>query len=478
MKFDADSVVLGYGSPRCAADSEFLRVRVWRDGRLHVTRDAFATLPLFYGHVGDCLVLSDDYGAAAATLPRLTLDCASLRDILVPNPHARPLLWRELGVLEAHQELTSDAGGSPRVRQLRRRRWVCSRDAPPSDPRRFKAVLDTHLDAFIERRLPESSFAFELSGGIDSATLPLYFARARPGTRPPLCASLIYPGEFGDAQRLKLDLILRRTRGQVLRTPVGSSSDYPLLRALTTQPRRPLYPFTDLYSSLMATMVAKLVEHGVTVAVTGIGGDELFENTVSSQQQLQFGPEEAARRRGLQYPPYLTRRFLDEYMDVPDDSRDVLAPLSVSMRGIPLSVNSIYIERGVWPMTPFADEDLYTYCQGLPVYFRSNKNILRVYHEAHDLPEAIHRPARNEDFGDFFARSLTSGGYDDILHELTWGAVTQELGYVDVARLVETYEVCKDSPHDPLSRERLLFILAWMIAEVNLRATATRVGGA
>jgi hypothetical protein len=473
----ADSVVFGYGSPLCTPGSDFLRVRVRRDGRLHVTRDAYAVLPLFYGQAGECFVLSDDYGTTAAVLSRPKLDLESLRDVLVPNPDAQPLLWNGLGVLEAHQELTREVGGAARIRQLRRRRWICSSDAPSSDPRQFMTVLETHLDSFIESRLGESSFAFELSGGVDSATLPLYFARTRPGLESPLCASLIYPGEFGDAQRIKLGLILRQSRGCLLETLVGSLSDYPLLRELTTKPYRPFYPFTDLYSGPIATMAADLQQRGVTVAVTGIGGDDLFENTVSARQQLKFGPEEAARRRGLQYPPYFTRRFLHEYMDVPNVPRDVLPPLSVSLRGGPHSASSLYIARGVWPVTPFADESLYAYCQGLPAYFRSNKKILRLYHEAYDVPEAVHSPARNEHLGEFFVRSLTSGRYDDVLYELARHAITQEIEYVDVGRLTETYEFCKNSPDHPLSREWLLYILAWMIAEVNLRATPSAPEG-
>jgi asparagine synthetase B (glutamine-hydrolysing) len=458
--------VLGYGSNK-EPGQEYLEIRIFDHSNVTIDRDAAATMPLFYTTQHGSLVISNDYQAVVDAAPLLTPSLADIRALLVPNPHARPTLWRETGVLEADQVLTWK-GGQADIKVVRERAWDCSRQAPASDPSRFFDIINDHLDSFIEGRLAGRRFCYEISGGIDSATLPLHHARRLPAGPPLSGAAIVYPGEFGRAQLDKLDLFASPLF-HLTKTHVESTQDYPMLQALQGSARRPFYPFLEMYHVLVGRMVSLAAGSGVDTIVTGIGGDELFENTISRVQQLQLGASERERRRQAQYPPYLTEVFYGEHFDVADDTEQALPTLSVSTRGGPLSASNIYIDQGVWPVSPFLDKEIYQFCQGLPVHFRANKNILRAYHEAHGIPAKIHRPARNEHFGEFFAQALSSGSYDAVLDALVRNSLTAEMGYVDLRKLLETYQRCKERSDSLLIREWLVYLLAWMSLETNLQ---------
>jgi asparagine synthase (glutamine-hydrolysing) len=176
----------------------------------------------------------------------------------------------------------------------------------------------------------------------------------------------------------------------------------------------------------------------------------------------------------MQCPPFITEKARDEHLEnISSKSPYALPLLAVSLHGAQIARNTIYIRHGIWPVSPYADAELYKYCQGLPAHSRANKNILRAYHAAYGFPEVIYHPKQNEHFGEFFDKSFSSGKYDGIINQMAADSLTAKLGYVDPGALLEAYHSCKQQ----LSQENdrwSFHIYAWLNAEINLHLGLAR----
>jgi hypothetical protein len=141
--------------------------------------------------------------------------------------------------------------------------------------------------------------------------------------------------------------------------------------------------------------------------------------------------------------------------------------LSVSLYGAGLARNNIYIEQGIWPVLPYADVQLYEYCQGLPASVRANKRILRAFCATYDLPQIIYSPKQNEHFGTFFEEALLSGNYGEFAAQLATSSVAAGYGFVDTDAVLKMLQG-KGGLMDA-NKQWLLHILEWMSAEANLQ---------
>jgi len=457
--------VCGYGQYDPSPNDEFLQIIINPQGHVRIQRDAFATLPLFYACTPDELIISNDYGYVFSALPSKTLNLRGVLSSLLPNTADRDSLWSEISVLGERQVLEWFEGKMV-VHQPKARGWSSSPQAEESDPADFKRILDGHFSSILENVVTRNSLGFEASGGLDSATLPLYCAPFLKYSDVPIF-SIVYPGDFGTSQLEKLESLASTTGLELHTVFADPATMYPLARMI--QGRAP-YVHTsteEIYTEPIARMVQEMAARHISVVGTGLGGDDIFENRLSSEQQLAYGHVERRRRRMLHYPEFYTAAFRAAYIESTLEVPSYPLPLlPVSLSGQPNTHNNIYIERGIWPVSAYADPELYRFCQGLPAHFRANKNILRAYHSAYGFPEAIYNPRQNEHFGPFFIESLSSGRYDDIIYSLASNALTAELGYVDLDMMLVTYEQCKANLADKM---QLYYVFLWIGTEINLQ---------
>jgi hypothetical protein len=455
------AVIAGYGPVSPAPNDEFLQIIIDSDGGVALKRDAYATMPLFYSNSSEHFILSNDYSYVFDHLKSVTLDQRGLMDSLMPNPDSRSTLWQEIKIAGERLELERNSTGL-QTRLPKEREWTFSKQADQSDPKHFSRRLSDHLENFGDLFAKNEGFAYEASGGLDSSSLPLYYSQARPGYQRGPLNSMLLPGNFGVSQFAKLEALSKTTGSRNDYIQVDQETDFPLARFLKGDQTGGYYCFDEIYSEALKKLVVHMAGQGTRVVATGIGGDELFENTLSAEQQLHYGLIELTRRKGASYPPFLTNRFRQEYIaSTPDLPPYPMPLLGSSLHGAQTARNNIYINNDIWPVSPFADVDLYRYCQGLPAQFRANKNILRAFHAAHKFPEVIYNPRQNEHFGDFFDESLASGKYDELVSEIAYNSVTVRLGLVDIDELIRIY--------NNRETEWLFHVYVWLNAEINLR---------
>ncbi|PID32362.1 hypothetical protein CR970_00700 [Candidatus Saccharibacteria bacterium] len=458
----ADSEVrFGYGAYGAAESAEYLHCAVDIRGNLRIERDAFAVLPVFYVATPEGLLVANSYQAVVSRMPRTELSYAGVVESMAVEAYiARPVVdgvsW--LG----EREQLRYRGGELAITRAPDRPWLASDDLPPSNPKEFLKKYDAYLDYFIESRLSGQAYACEVSGGLDSATLPQYLS-LRHGQRS-LLSSLVLPGEDGEMQSRKLRAVMDLAGSGILLHDADLAA-FPLARMLG-QPS-PTY-FETMYMEVFAPLYDKLQQRGVKVLAQGDGADELLGHLTGADKYVYWGEDARGRRQKQQLPLYATDRFRELY---------VASTPSEPIHGKPwrpfstvygsFSKNEL-IKRDIWPVSPFADYGLYDYVQGLPIQYRANKNILRMYHHSYGFAPEIYDTQRNEDFDPFAALAFRSPGFRQLLERYLDGAITVQLGYVDPAGLWALYDKVQHADTESAGAAGFQLYL-WLLAEINAR---------
>lgn len=464
-KIDDTRIVCGYGPVNPDDNDEFLQILITSNGSVTVRRDAYATLPLWLGESEGVVSLCNEHAVVSGDLPSLRLNRQGVLDTLVPHFAQTSTVWSEMQLLGERQILEIHPRDTV-IHHPKPREWRFSAEAPVSEFRDFSRYFSYHLDRFTESRLKGQQFAYEVSGGLDSSLLPLYHVRKGDDLGRGM-ASLIFPGEFEITQRSKLDTIARLTGLPRYGIPLHDEANYPLVDLLEDKTGHPAYCLENIYAVPTKRLLKLLANDGVRVIVTGHGGDDVFENTLSVEEALGFGNSEKERRRTLQYAPFFTAKFRQDHLDAVLEHQPYPVPyLSASLLDGFVGLNNAYIEHDIWPVSPFIDPVLHEYCQGLPAHWRAKKAIMRIFYHAYGLPDEIFDPVQNEHFGGFFEHALTSGRYDNLIESLLKDSVASKLGYVNPEILRQAYQDNKQYP--ALRRDdHLLALYLWLSFEIN-----------
>ncbi|MEK7152737.1 MAG: asparagine synthase-related protein, partial [Patescibacteria group bacterium] len=278
-------------------DQEFLHISLSHNGSLTVVRDTRATLPLFYGYCDGLFVLSNSYAYATSSLPKLTLNHGDIVKSIAPLPGEQPTLWEEVKVLGCNETLSFKPGKPPIKSKLKSRAWGISSRAPRSDPKEFfprlEHVLKNTLNAYA---IPGELLGFELSGGLDSSTLPLFMTAHYPDT-PWMGASITYPDVFGVTQTRKLQSIFERAPQATLQVITPDEAALALAAPFTNPHPVPIFPHEGSPLEPLEKIAGVFKNAGVKTVFHGMGGDELFEHTVDIEQQLSIGTLAAQDRQ-------------------------------------------------------------------------------------------------------------------------------------------------------------------------------------
>lgn len=441
-------------------NDEFLLVIVdTATGTITVQRDAYITLPLFYSFEEGVFRLTNDYPWITRRLRRKSVTRLSLADGLIVLPFNWHDTLSEVRILTERSRLHGSTSGAhielppPRVRSIK------------SDPHRYKEVLEQTLDTYWQR-YGDQVIVYELSGGIDSSIAPGYYSR-RYG-QSPLTVSKLFPYDFYHSQSQKIADFTAAFGADSATVAIDVTLHYPLKYVLDGSYAAPLYRFTEIYRGINSHMADMAAKAGVTAVFTGIGGNELFERGRWAQQSF-AGEAEKKRRRTLSIPFFYTERFRDMYRasinDVPAHGYPVpLAASSALHAGT--ARNMIYIQRGIWPVSPLSNPQLYAYTQGLEARYKDNKNIMRVYASAANFPESIVNPVRNEHAGQFFDEGVLQF-FPQATKKLLDDSILIRLGLVDHQNLESVY----DKVRTKQIPERTLFDLYNLVVlEHNLQA--------
>jgi hypothetical protein len=238
-KVNDSRIICGYGPIDPSEYDEFLQISITLNGVVTVRRDVYATLPLWLGESRGVTSLSNQHHVVHSDLPGVHLDQTRVMDALQPNSVQASTIWREMQTLN-ERHILEISGQRTIIHHPPSREWRLSGEAPSSDFRDFSRQFSAHLDRFIDTRLNGQRFAFEVSGGLDSSLLPLYYTRTGNDNGMGM-ASLIFPGDFEKTQRPKLDTIARLTNLPRYEVSLDDSENYPLTDLLTSGTPRPSY---------------------------------------------------------------------------------------------------------------------------------------------------------------------------------------------------------------------------------------------
>ncbi len=369
-----------------------------------IQRDALSTLPLFVGVEPSRTVISNSYACVYESLnpQKLVVNDSAIANMLAGNDE-QETLFKNIHVL--YDRMRAEWGNNG---------FVC--DFPPDgsiqaranrhhgDAKQFFSQFERNLDTYWQRYGEGTISGLELSGGMDSTAIAGYYADSNHSF---IATTLTYTGSFQQSVQTKLNDFTQRFGTTSHPIPMDPAHDYPLGHILQTDGAMPFYALEDIYTPSTKRIADYLHAHNATVVFRGVGGDELFENYPASSNTV-----EPAKRL-----PLLSR--------------------SISAAG--LKASNVYIERGIWPVLPLADPELYMYCQSLPMRYRHGRDILRAYMHARGFPEGIHTPTVNEHFGVFFVEALATS-LSPVFHNYMQRSVLADMGLLDTNHSLEAWD--------------------------------------
>lgn len=182
-----------------------------------------------------------------------------------------------------------------------------------------------------------------------------------------------------------------------------------------------------------------------------MGGDQLFANKPHPRVAM---PSPYTRP----LPAFVREELVAE--DTPETSL-----LAGSTMVEHLARSNIYIERDIWPVSPFHSVELFNFCQALPIQYRTNRNILRGYYQAYSFPELLY--FGEENFDSYFDSCLRSPLAAGVFQRYASRPLSDELNLIHTAVLRDLYGAAFRADDDP--EEHLFSTYNWLAVERNLR---------
>ena len=252
-------------------------------GQLHLVRDRIGIKPLFYGTVENDFVFGSELKALRA-LPefRNEIDRNALalffRHSYIPSPHS---IYTNINKLPPGTILTTDGEGAPRIQAYWSAKdiWGNAASFPDTAEKAADRLEELLFDAVKIRMLADVPVGAFLSGGIDSSTVVALMQRA--SMSPVKTFSIGFHeerfNEAPSAARIARHLGTDHTEFYV--TPEEMMQVIPSLPDLWDE------PFGDS-SQVPTYLLSKLTREEVSVALSGDGGDELFQGYAHYQHLL------------------------------------------------------------------------------------------------------------------------------------------------------------------------------------------------
>jgi hypothetical protein len=452
-------------------DGEFLYILAdCKSQQVIVQRDALCVLPLFVGRQAQRLSIANHYDVACQLLGDMPVHAdrvAIAQTLCAKHTYDRTLL-EEVKVLYDRQRLLWSAASTSIEEPMPGDILKVSKKRDGTI-KEFRRRLEATLDKYWERYASETPVGCELSGGLDSTTILGYYADKK---KPILALTQRFPGEFGKSQDAKITAIANRFSIDGFSVEMDPAIYFPLSHLAKNNTLVPLYQWQVDNPDALAVLYEPLKAQGASVVFGGIGGNELYENipdleTLTNEELVNPYTETDA------LPSWCTDEFVTFLGAVagptgsPRRHAHPLTSHSValgSMRG-----NNFSIDHNLWPVHPLADPQLYLYTQSLPIRYRHNRNLMRMYMAARQFPAMVYDPqVPNENFGPFF-REGAANNLEPLLRIFLEHSLLDRAGILRKQAVLKIFYEAKNNLTDE-SEKLLSDVLQVLIVEVSLQA--------
>ncbi len=282
-----------------------------KERKLMLARDQFGVKPLFYAQAGGKLFFASEIKSLllaeeiSGGLDPAALDAYFAR-LYIPAPLTA---YKGIKKLEPAFTLVLKDG-----RAKLSRYWEPPRGVPALSERDCLEGVDDLLGGSVKEQLvSDVPLGLLLSGGMDSSTLLYYMSRYGPG--PVRTFTVGYSGKDAAFSETAQARLLAEHFGSAHEETIISPDPRAVMEKLAAQFDE---PFADA-SAIPTYLVTREARKRVTVALTGVGGDELFGG----------------------YPRHLGARLLPFYLSLPRALRAALGdaarllPESAGPRNLP-----------------------------------------------------------------------------------------------------------------------------------------------
>jgi hypothetical protein len=467
----------GYGSSD-GGDGEFLHIVADSAARtVSVQRDALSVLPLFAFIQDDRIALSSRFEKVCglANARQLTVDKVALAEFLCSLPTFGRTLCQEIKLLYDRERIEWSPNGSRLFwpQQASQPTW---RQRPQTDIRNLRKAIENTIDAHYSRYVAGQPFGCELSGGMDSSLIAGYLQSK--GCNP-LTVTMLIGGEQGAKQAQKMQALQQQFAFQNFSLLLEAARHYPLDTIASFQAGRPVYHYQIMgHYSLQDELLSHLAAQNVTSMFTGHGGDELCDNIPDYAPTMQEDLRQLFYQYGQAMPPWWTPAFSAYVRTAAQQTqREPLRPLplvSSSIAGAMARASPAMFDHNIWPVMPLADPQLYAYCQGLPIRYRHNRNLSRMYLQARGFPETIYTGPSGHMRDHYFQAAMAN--LERPLHYYLQRSVLAAHGLLDASTLLAEFAQAKKHKNDEslLIKDFAFKVVSVLTAEINLQALGLR----
>lgn len=300
----------------------------------------------------------------------------------------------------------------------------------------FREILSASMRSRILK--PDQVVATELSGGLDSTIVAIAASEIAEG--PSRSYGMIMPGPDGAWQRrrradtIKRFGILDRSFPALDHPPFGPSSRRVHADAVI--------PFGEFYDEAVGHLLDLAKADGADFIFTGMGGDELntlqwgevFETDESDEEE---GNDSSAEGSVAYAMPAFTAMADEAYRDGVLDTapESLLHKSSIESAG---AVAALYLEKGVWPISPLCTPELVEFCRSLPFAWRNDRTIERKVLTSFGCSRLVPHPTHLETFLDVMHGAMSRDAAT-LLKKLFAESRLAEQGLVDGDVLRQLY---------------------------------------
>lgn len=339
----------------------------------------------------------------------------------------------------------------------------------------FREILSASMQRWLTSE--DDRLASQLSGGLDSSIVAATAAGLVP--RSVQSYGLIMPDVFGKYQSARRDEVVRRFGLTDVTFPC---IDYP---PFTPKSRcvsgRVIVPWGEFYEEAFRPLLNRAASNGAHLLLTGRGGDELCsyqpgEIEMIIKDSLEEGGESADNLAGEENgaggnddttPLFATAALREAYAErealIADAPQALLYTSSLEAEA---AISTLYLNHGIWPVSPLCTPELVEFCRRLPLAWRHQRIIERKVLTSLGCSPLVAYPQAEhlENFigiMDFALREAASG----VLTELFRSSRLAEQGFVNQQALMTTYEQYLQG-----DRRHLEHLLGATVLELTIRS--------